>query len=90
MDKCTGGNVSLDVTKAPLDRIINDLSNQLGIQIVKLTDPDALVTVKCENVSIETAFNYIFKGTKFAFKKEDGAYIIGSVDSNNLDKTKLN
>ena len=84
-----GNRITLDLIKAPLDRIINDLSNQLGMQIVKLAAPDAQVTVKCENVPIETAFNYLFKGTKFTFKKEDGAYIIGNSDSKNLDNTEL-
>ncbi len=84
-----GGRVTLDVTQAPLYRIINDLSNQLNLQVVKLTNPETAVTVKCSDVPISQALDYIFRGTKFSFKEDHGAYIIGDKDSKTLDNTKL-
>lgn len=84
-----GGLISIDVAQAQLDRIINDLSNQLGLQIVKLTNPDALVSVKCTEVPLKKALNYIFKGTKFTYKADKGTILIGSKDSKELENTRL-
>lgn len=81
--------VTLDVVDASINRIIEDLSNQMGFQVVILTPPTAKVTVKCSNVPLNTAFSYLFKGTVFSFKKDNGAYIIGKSSSKDLENTKL-
>jgi len=57
--------ITMDVTQASVDHIIDDIANQLNLQIVKLKVPDTNVTVKCSDVPVETAFDYIFAGTDF-------------------------
>jgi type IV pilus assembly protein PilQ len=81
--------VTIDVNQASADQVINDIANQLNLQIVKLSVPDAKVTIKCSEVSVETAFNYIFDGSKFSYRKDEKAYIIGDKDSKSLQNTKL-
>ncbi|QQS36975.1 MAG: secretin and TonB N-terminal domain-containing protein [Ignavibacteriales bacterium] len=81
--------VTLDVTQADLGRILNDLSNQLNLQLLKLADPNAVVTIKCKDVSLRTAMDYLFKGTEFTYKFENGVYLIGNKTSKGLDETRL-
>lgn len=84
-----GSTVTVDVTKAELGRVLSDLSNQLGLQMIKLAEPNSLVTVRCKDVSLNTAMNYLFKGTEFAYKNEKGVYIIGSKSAKGLEDTRL-
>lgn len=84
-----GDKISLDVTQVSLDRILNDLSIQMGLQIIKLNNPTSNVTVRCTDVPLETGLEYLFKGTDFTFKKVNEAYVIGNKSSKSLDDTKL-
>lgn len=83
------GKITLDVTNTDLSRIVTDLTNQLGLQIIKLTEISATVNVKCKEVPIKSAFEYLFKGTNYAFKFKDGVYIIGDKTSKLLEDTRL-
>lgn len=81
--------VSINVTEANLDRILNDLSQQMGLQIVKLGIPNVNVSLRCNNVTLDKALEYLFKGTEFTFKKDKEIYLVGSKTSKSLDDTKL-
>lgn len=81
--------ITIDVNNASLNHILDDISYQLNLQIIKLVQPEANVTIKCKDVPIESAMYYIFKGTQFTFKLENGTYIVGNKDVKNLDNVKL-
>jgi type IV pilus assembly protein PilQ len=81
--------VTIDVSQANLDRVINDISNQMGLQIIKLSVPNVNVTVRCKDVSLDKALEYLLKGTDFTFKKDKEVYLIGNKTSKILDDTKL-
>ena len=81
--------ISIDVTQANLDRILNDLTTQMGLQIIKLNSPTANVTVRCSDVTIERALEYLFKGTEFSYRKDKDAFIVGNKSSKSLEETKL-
>ena len=84
-----GDRITMDVNKVNLDRIVNDISSQLGLQFIKLAQPDASVTLKCTDVPISKLMEYMFKGTEYSFKKDEGIYIIGKKDNKALENTKL-
>lgn len=84
-----GGNVTIDVTRADLSKILSDLSNQLGLQMIKLADPTVIVTVRCKDVPLKTAMDYLFKSTEFTYKNEKGVYLIGSKTTKGLEDTRL-
>ena len=84
-----GSTVTIDVTKAELSRVLSDLSNQLGLQMIKLVEPNSAVTVRCKEVPLKTAMDYLFKGTEFTYKNEKGVYLIGAKTSKGLEETKL-
>lgn len=81
--------VTLDVSQANLDQVLNDIFRQLSLQVIKLAVPNASVTVKCSEASVDRALSYLFKGTEFSFRVENGAYIIGAKSSKSLDNTHL-
>lgn len=84
-----GNAVTIDVTQADLAQILNDLSNQLGLQMIKLVEPSVNVTIKCKDVPLKMAIDYLFKGTDFTYKNESGVYVIGNKNTKGLQETKL-
>lgn len=84
-----GNLVTLDVTRAELGRILSDLSNQLGLQMIRLAEPNSVVTVRCKEVPLKTAMDYLFKGTEFTYKNEKGVYLIGAKTNKGLEDTRL-
>ena len=85
----TGNTVTIDVTKAELTRVLSDLSNQLSLQMIKMTDPNSIITVRCKDVPLKTALDYLFKGTLFTYKDEKGVYLIGNKSTKGLEDTRL-
>lgn len=81
--------VSINVTETNLDKVVNDLFQQMNLQVVKLGVANVNVSLRCNDVDIDKALEYLFKGTDFTFKKDKEAYIIGNKNSKSLDNTKL-
>ena len=84
-----GNRITMDVNQVNLDRIINDISNQLGLQIIKLTKPEANITMNCSDVTVDKLLEYLFKGTEYSYKEDEGIYIIGKKENKVLENTKL-
>lgn len=84
-----GDRITMDVNQVNLNRIINDISNQLGLQFIKLEQPDVDVTLKCNDIPITKLMEYLFMGTGYTFKHDKGIYIIGKKENKILDNTKL-
>ncbi len=81
--------VTIDVTNGDVNKIIDDIANQLDLQIIKLASPNATATIKCTEVSVEKAMNYLLKGTNFTFKHENETFVIGETGNKNLDNVRL-
>ena len=84
-----GNSVTIDVTKADLGKVLDDLSKQLSLQMIKLAEPNSFITVRCKDISLKTAMDYLFKGTEFTYKNEKGVYLIGGKTSKGLEDTRL-
>ncbi len=84
-----GKSVTIDVKEASLNKIMDDITGQLDLQIIKLASPNATITVKCNNVDLDRALYYMFKGTEFSFKKEEETYIIGKKSEITLSNIRL-
>lgn len=81
--------ININVTDANLDKVLSDISQQTGMQVVKLGVPNVNVSLRCNDVDIDKALEYLFKGTDFTFKKDNLTYIIGNKTSKSLDETRL-
>lgn len=81
--------VSIDVINAPLDRIINDVFKQSSFQFVKLAKPTGEVTLKFSDIPLELALYFIFRGSEFTYKFENGIWLVGAKSSKILDDVRL-
>ena len=84
-----GGKITIDVNQASLEKVLNDISLQMGLQIVKLASPTANVSLKCTDATLDKALYYLFRGTDFAYKFDNGIFVIGNKASKLLDNTRL-
>ena len=84
-----GGKITIDVNQASLEKVLYDIALQMGLQVVKLASPNVSVTLKCNDVSFEKALYYLFRGTDFTYKDDNGILVIGNKASKLLDNTKL-
>lgn len=83
------GRITVDVKEVSLDKILDDITNQLNLSIIKLDSPDEQITVKCTNVPLDQTLNYLFKGTNFTFKKENNTYVVGNQGTHLLDNMRM-
>ncbi|MCF8355215.1 MAG: hypothetical protein K9H48_12255 [Melioribacteraceae bacterium] len=81
--------VTIDVKNADLNQILEDITYQLNLPVVKLADPKIEVTVKCANLPLDRALYYLFRNTEYTFKNEDGTYVVGDISTKNMDEIKL-
>lgn len=85
----SGGKVTLDVNQASLEKVLNDIAAQLGLQIVKLTNPNINVTLKCNDMPLDKVMFYLFRGSEFSYKNDNGVFIVGNKTLKMFDNTKL-
>ncbi|MBN2571331.1 MAG: hypothetical protein JXA68_04325 [Ignavibacteriales bacterium] len=83
------GNITMDVVDVELSRILDDLTYQLNLQMIKLANPNARVTMKCSNIPLDYALYYLFNGTDFTYKKDNNVYIVGAKNANVMNDVKL-
>lgn len=81
--------VSIDVTNAPVDRVIPDVLRQLNTDAVFYNQPSGVVTVRATNVTLARALDLILKNTNFSYRESDGLYFIGEKTNKALAVTKL-
>ena len=83
------GKVSMDVVAAKVTDVVREIQYQSDLNMVIYGLPDADITAKISDVSIDESLNYLFKGTGFTFRKDDENYIIGGNDVAGIASTKL-
>ncbi|WP_421774262.1 hypothetical protein [Gracilimonas sp.] len=84
-----GGQVSMDVVEANVTDIIREIGYQSEASMITYGLPSNTITAKINNLSIDEALNYIFRGTSFTYRKEDEIYIIGDKATSGIASTRL-
>ncbi len=70
--------VSVNVRDADLGRVVNNLANQAGVDLVIFGVMSERVTARITNVPLNDALKIILSGTRYTYKvTEDGKYIFG-------------
>lgn len=69
--------VTLDVTNAPLDRILPDMIRQLNTDVVFYNQLSGNVTARATQVPLERALDLLLRNTSFTYKTSDGVYFVG-------------
>jgi type IV pilus assembly protein PilQ len=81
--------VTVDVTEAPLQRIISDLIHQVNADAVFYDPVPGSITARVTNVSLRQALDILLMNTKSTYKFSDGKYFIGDKTDKTMNETKL-
>ena len=81
--------VSVDVTNAPLDRVLNDIGRQLNTDMVFYSQVTGNITARATDIPLEHALNLFLRNTNFTYRISDGMYFIGEKINKAMTSTKL-
>jgi type IV pilus assembly protein PilQ len=69
--------VTLDVTNAPLERILPDMIRQLNTDVVFYNQLSGNVTARATHVPLDRALDLLLRNTNYTYKAADGIYFVG-------------
>jgi len=81
--------VTLDVTNAPLERVIPDMVRQLSRDVVFYTTLTGTVTARATNVPLSRALDLVLRNTNYSFKETEGIFFVGEKTNKALTTTSL-
>jgi type IV pilus assembly protein PilQ len=81
--------VSVDVTNAPLDRVLNDIGRQLNTDMVFYSPVTGTITARATNIPLEHALNLFLRNTNFTYRISEGMYFVGEKTNKTMTSTKL-
>ncbi len=81
--------VSIDVTNAPLERVLSDIMRQVDRDIVYYGTVAGTVTARAGNIPLARIFDILLRNTKYAYKESDGVYFIGDKTDKALLASRL-
>lgn len=81
--------VSVDVTNAPLERLLHDMTRQLNADIVFYSTVSGTVSARATNVPLLRALDIILRNTNYAYKFTEGIVFVGEKANKNLTTTRL-
>jgi type IV pilus assembly protein PilQ len=81
--------VTVDVTNAPLDRVLSDMIRQLNTDVVFYNAVTGTVTARATNVSLDRAMDLLLRNTNFDYHEADGIFFVGEKANKALMATKL-
>lgn len=81
--------ITLDVTDAPIQQVLREISNQMDIQLFTYTAPEGNISAKVSDLTLEDALSLLLKNTNATFREQDGVYLIGSKQTDGFSSTKL-
>jgi len=81
--------VSIDVTNAPLDRVLNDIGRQLNTDIVFYNQVTGSITARATNVQLAHALDLFLRNTNLTYRLSEGIYFIGEKTNKTMTSSKL-
>lgn len=81
--------VTLDVTNAPLERVLSDMIRQLNQDVVFYNAVAGNVTARVTNVALSDALDMLLRNTNSTYRASEGMYFIGDKTNKALITTKL-
>lgn len=85
----TDSLVTLDVTTVELQRVLQELALQSGIDLITYGRLQGTVTARLTRVSLDQALTYLFRGTTYTFRNDKGIYFIGDKDIRGISSSEL-
>lgn len=81
--------VTVDVTEAPVQRIISDLVHQVNADAVFYDPVPGTITARVTSVSMRQALDILLMNTKSTYRFSDGKYFIGDKTDKTMNETRL-
>lgn len=81
--------VTLDVTNAPLERVLSDMIRQLNTDVVFYNPVKGSVTARATSIPLSRALDFVLRNTTFGYKESEGIYFVGEKTNKALVETKL-
>ncbi|MBO6524393.1 MAG: type II secretion system protein GspD [Balneolaceae bacterium] len=83
------GMINLDVVNAPVTDVIREIGYQSDVNMITYGLPNTSITAKANDLTIDQALTYIFRGTEFTYRKEGEMYILGDKNTSGIASNKL-
>ncbi len=72
--------ISLDVKDMELEKFIDDLSRQTGVNIVTYGELTGKVSATVENQPLTKILNLVLSGTNYGYRKIQDVYVVGKIE----------
>lgn len=69
--------VSLNVSDGDIGDILDEISHQAGLSVVRYGEVRGSVNAKMDKVPLENALSLLFQGTSFTYRRVDDIYLVG-------------
>lgn len=80
---------TIDVTDAPLARVVSDLVHQTNADAIFYDPVPGTITARVSNISLKQSFDLLLMNTKSTYRYSDGKYFIGDKTDKTMNETKL-
>ncbi len=81
--------VSIDVTNAPLERVISDVMRQVDGDVVYYGTVTGTVTARAGNIPLARMLDILLRNTSYTYKESDGVYFVGEKTNKALLASRL-
>lgn len=81
--------VTIDVTNAPIERVLSDLIHQTNSDAIFYNDVPGDITARVSNVSLADALNLLLMNTKDTYRVSGGKYFIGERSDKTMTSVSL-
>lgn len=81
--------VTIDVTNAPIERVLTDMIRQLNTDLVMYSQLTGNVTARATTLSLPKALDMILRNTAYTYRESEGVYFVGEKTNKALVMTKL-
>jgi type II secretory pathway component GspD/PulD (secretin) len=73
--------ISMDIKDVELERFLDELSREMGLNIITYGELTGVVNANVENQPIDKVLELVLTGTKYGYKKLENIYIVGSTEA---------
>lgn len=81
--------VTIDVTNAPVERVLTDMIRQLNTDLVMYNQLTGTVTARATAMPLAKALDMILRNTAYTYRESEGVYFVGEKTNKALVMTKL-
>jgi len=81
--------ISIYAENAPLDSIVKQVSDQLGVDYHIISELKEDVSLLFSRISYDKLLDFVFDGKDFSYRKVEGIYIIGEKKMGEIQETEI-